>query len=435
MKIKHFNNSFFELNINSKKVVLDPWIGNMDGTCTWSYPNISGNKNILNKLNPNFIYISHLHSDHYDENILKKFKKKNTKIIIKKFPDRRLKKKLNNLGYKNVIEIDPWKSYNTKDMELTLVPSDQSNSSGIKTKIFYDLDSSIIVYDKKNKICFYNNVDNPLSEKSFKKIFKITKKKYGKIDIAAVGPRSASEYPQCFLNINRNLEKKKIISKSLNRAAQILKILKVKNFIPAGGAYCISGKFYPLQKYVAHPTDTETYNFFSKKKYNVLNIDNAGELKVTKEKIQIIDQNNNSNLSKSKEKILRSKVYNFEKIKTDFNLSSIFKKAQKNYLNIIKKINLKNNYQIKIFTYKNLKLSEKGKITSKVREKFNLIPNNNIKIKYNLELHLDYRLLYLCLKNKTNWNMAMGGSSIMYIRKPNIFNPDVSSSLNFLRAN
>jgi len=175
--------------------------------------------------------------------------------------------------------------------------------------------------------------------------------------------------------------------------------------------------------------------FFQKKKYNVLNIDNAGELKVTKEKIQIIDQNNNSILSKSKEKILRSKVYNFEKIKTDFNLSNIFKKAQKNYLNIIKKINLKNNYQIKIFTYKNLKLSERGKITSKVREKFNLIPNNNIKIKYNLELHLDYRLLYLCLKNKTNWNMAMGGSSIMYIRKPNIFNPDVSSSLNFLRAN
>ena len=84
MKIKHFNNSFFELNINSKKVVLDPWIGNMDGTCTWSYPNISGNKNILNKLNPNFIYISHLHSDHYDENILKKFKKKKYKNNYKK---------------------------------------------------------------------------------------------------------------------------------------------------------------------------------------------------------------------------------------------------------------------------------------------------------------------------------------------------------------
>ena len=46
----------------------------------------------------------------------------------------------------------------------------------------------------------------------------------------------------------------------------MLKTLKVNNFIPAGGSYCITGKFSSLQKHVAHPTDFEIKNYFSKKK-------------------------------------------------------------------------------------------------------------------------------------------------------------------------
>ena len=91
MIINHINNSFFLLKKNKVNIVFDPWIGEMPDTSTWSYPNTSGNKSILNKINPELIYISHLHSDHYDEQVLKKYRKKKTKILIKKFPDQRLK--------------------------------------------------------------------------------------------------------------------------------------------------------------------------------------------------------------------------------------------------------------------------------------------------------------------------------------------------------
>ena len=77
MIIKHYNNSFFLTKIKNTKLVCDPWIGALESTGTWSYPNTYNNKNILNTINPDIIYISHLHNDHFDKEILKKFLKKN----------------------------------------------------------------------------------------------------------------------------------------------------------------------------------------------------------------------------------------------------------------------------------------------------------------------------------------------------------------------
>ena len=54
----------------------------------------------LNNINPEFIYISHLHNDHFDPKILKRFKnKKQVKILIKKFKFSRLKIKIFDLGF------------------------------------------------------------------------------------------------------------------------------------------------------------------------------------------------------------------------------------------------------------------------------------------------------------------------------------------------
>ncbi len=432
MLIKHINNSFFQVSSDNLKIVCDPWIGRMEGTSTWSFPNIGSNKGILNKLKPKLIYISHLHSDHYDESVLRKYKNKDVKIIIKKFPDGRLKQKLKFLGYKNIVEIKPWKSYNFHNFEFTIIPSDESNTSGIKTKIFYDLDTSIIIYDKKNKICFYNNVDNPLSIKSIKKVQKIAKKKYNGIDVACVGPRAASEYPQCFLKINRKKEKKRIIKKTFDRAFKILKILKVKNFIPAGGAFHITGKFSPLQKYVAHPKEKEIELYFKSKKINVLNIDNCGEIKITKNKKFLYSKKSKS-ITEKDIKYLKSLKSDHEKVKVNLNLSKIFNKAKKRYLFFKNKFKLNFSYQIKFFAYKSLKINKNGNIVKKKYKVFELFPNAKT-VKYLLEVHIDERLLYLCLINKSNWNMSMGGSNMMFFRKPNKFIPDISSSLNFLRA-
>ena len=81
MQISHYCNSFISAAVNKTLIVCDPWVGSTDITAWLSYPICKNGVNILNDLNPNFIYISHLHSDHFDTNLLSKFKDQWSKYV------------------------------------------------------------------------------------------------------------------------------------------------------------------------------------------------------------------------------------------------------------------------------------------------------------------------------------------------------------------
>ena len=100
MQITHYCNSFISVKINKTVIVCDPWVGLTDATAWLSYPIHKNGVNILNSLKPSFIYISHLHSDHFDTNLLGKYNNKKVKIVIKHYFDQRLKKKYLILGSK-----------------------------------------------------------------------------------------------------------------------------------------------------------------------------------------------------------------------------------------------------------------------------------------------------------------------------------------------
>ena len=103
MKIIHHCNSF--LTVKSSKTVIscDPWIGNTFENAWLSYPTYKNIKKIAKKEKPQFIYISHLHCDHYDPKSLIHYNKKKTTVIIKYFKDKRLKNKILSIGFKNII--------------------------------------------------------------------------------------------------------------------------------------------------------------------------------------------------------------------------------------------------------------------------------------------------------------------------------------------
>ena len=428
MIIKHINNSFFEITSERRfKLICDPWIGGMKDTGTWSYPNLSSNKNILNKLKPDLVYISHLHSDHYDENIIKNLKNKKTKFIVKKFRDQRLKNKIESLGIKNVIELQEWEPFKFKNFEITIIPCDESNNQEIDTFINYDLDTSILIYDKKSKTCFYNNVDNPCSLNILKKLKNISKKRYKKIDIASFAPRPASEYPQNFINLTnkqKNKFKNLIIKRTLNNAFDKCNKLSIKNYIPAGGNFILYGKYHKMQKYVAHPSIAEMDNFFiKKKKLNYFNIDNCGYVEMRNGKvINFFKPENNEKTFLLPHRLIKKK-YEYEKININSNLDKKFISAKNNYLKMCERLNIKNSWKINIFLYKNLKIDKNLKILDKKKySKHYKVSWSKKKINpYNLDLYLDLKLFYKLITNKHNWNMAIGGGLIMFERNPNLF--------------
>lgn len=84
-------------------VLCDPWlIGSCHWRGWWNYPEPS--RELVRSLKPDYIYLTHIHWDHFHGASLKLFPK-DTRILIPKFPSRHMAMDLNSLGFHNIREI------------------------------------------------------------------------------------------------------------------------------------------------------------------------------------------------------------------------------------------------------------------------------------------------------------------------------------------
>lgn len=84
-------------------LICDPWlVGSSYWRSWWNYPPVS--KELINSLQPDFIYLTHIHWDHFHGASLKKFRN-DIPIIIPKGNYSRIKDDLYYLGYQNIIEL------------------------------------------------------------------------------------------------------------------------------------------------------------------------------------------------------------------------------------------------------------------------------------------------------------------------------------------
>lgn len=445
-KIYHFTNSFVSVEAKNSIITCDPWVGKTNDNGWFSYP-IKNTKEIEKKIfNSNFVYISHLHCDHLDFKTLKKFKNKNLTFVIKKFDNGVLKRRLKKLTNKKIIEIEPFKKKKiNKDFSIAIIPQIISNISNLPDNIEYDLDTSIIIQSNQNKTIFYNNVDNPININVLKKINNFVKKNFKKnIDIFCCALGAASEFPQCFLNIERNKEKEKIINKSLSNLQTYLKYLKPKIFFPAGGAYAIYGKFYKLNKYIAQPSFSQIKAKTASLKTKICKIIGGGSISFENSKYIVNEKIHNNDPGFEKKFINQIKKLNYyyskkiRKIEIK-KLDQIFINAKKNYLKILSyKKNIKSKWSIDFKIYRNYEINNNcliDKNKSKFLKTYNLknyyLDSKNI---LKLECHIEYMLFKSLLAGKFPWNTSLTGSTIMYKRSPNKFNIDMIFSLNFLRV-
>jgi UDP-MurNAc hydroxylase len=89
---------------NGVRIVSDPWL---TGSCYWrswwNFPEPPAE--LIENLNPDFIYITHLHWDHFHGASLKKLFDPNVRILVPKVSTRRMLRDLAWLGFHNVREI------------------------------------------------------------------------------------------------------------------------------------------------------------------------------------------------------------------------------------------------------------------------------------------------------------------------------------------
>ena len=104
MEFKVHGHACLEVIASGKSIICDPWlVGSAYWRSWWNYPPLQ--PNVLEEINPDYIYITHLHWDHFHGPTLRKLGTDKT-IIIPKTPELKLLNDIKSIGFKNIIELE-----------------------------------------------------------------------------------------------------------------------------------------------------------------------------------------------------------------------------------------------------------------------------------------------------------------------------------------
>jgi len=242
MKITHLQSSTQIVHLGDIKVLTDPWLTDGEYYGSWyHYPPFESKNS--EKLEYDYIYVSHIHPDHLSEKTFKAlpFKKP---VLIHNYDSKFVKRKLEMLGFE-VIECDnavPFKFDNGGS--ITIYAADNCNPEicgkfmgcGIVEKKFgsTQIDSLVLFEMGKNRVLNTNDCPFELASHTImaNNLHEL------KIDLLLVGYAGAGPYPQCF---EFDTEEEKLIAANgkeqqfINQAIKYIELIKPNSFAPFAG--------------------------------------------------------------------------------------------------------------------------------------------------------------------------------------------------------
>lgn len=213
---------------SGKSIVIDPWlIGSCYWRSWWNFPEPSAD--LIKNLKPDYIYITHLHWDHFQGPSLRLFPK-TTPILVPLVQTKRMVKDLNDLGFKNVIEIPHGGSFKlADDFEL------HSFQFG------FCVDSAIVLKGKKTTLFNANDA------KIFGLPLKQIQNRFSHFDFVFRSHSSASGVPYCIENYEKSFHDFRTEQDYMNEFANFALHVKADYAVPFASNHCFLHR--------------ETYNF------------------------------------------------------------------------------------------------------------------------------------------------------------------------------
>lgn len=237
MFIDYIGNTGFLVTLQSgEKVALDWWMSTNAFHGAWSlFPAVSeaDRKYFLSDNRPDYVFISHLHTDHLDPEVLNELDRE-TPIIIGKRAHPHLSRSLGGMGLKNVVEVEFEQEHSFGSFSVVLFDDFSADETAPTDQVGYQLDSAILVKDQDG-VSFLNLNDDIPTRAQAERIAE----KFGSPDAAALVCSSASSYPQCFLNYDdaQKAEKREgLVQKTTGRFYDVMSGLEPRVAIPCGGA-------------------------------------------------------------------------------------------------------------------------------------------------------------------------------------------------------
>jgi UDP-MurNAc hydroxylase len=403
-------------------ILHDPWFteGIYDGSW-FHFPKIENPLESIGDVD--FIYISHIHPDHYDSVFLKNYFKKygTKKMLIANHLPNHLAGKMRADGIEPTILKDKLTIGNTT---VEIVPHITGSIS--------DIDSAIVIKyrSSSNKLdCLVNVNDIIFDEATLNSLKSVA----NEIDILLCGYTGAGPYPQTYFDCSDNQLSVEANKKKLAFFQQYKKLVKkmdAKVNIPFAGKYILGGKLIGLNEFRGVADPVEVLEFDEKA---VVLADNGGEVDTS---------HLTPNLVRTKKYDEREKTKRIEEIKTmrmDYErliaAEEIGQLPLKRLLfsasrNAASKSECDEDYYFCIrLPNEQVAVINANKNETKslsFAEKSAPLPTPRS------EIIIDPRYLFGLLTNIYHWNNAEVGSQYDTRRTPNIFNRKAQAFLNYL---
>ena len=257
IKVSYIYSACVIIETEDCKILCDPWFteGIYDGSW-FHFPKVDNPLDLIGEVD--FIYISHIHPDHYDPDFLKEYFNKfgEHKILISDHKPNYLFNKMKSDGLIPTI-IDETKGMDIGNTSIIILPHDTGSIS--------DIDSAISVkYKNHQKEHVVLNVNDIIMDSKF---IKKLRGLFPSIDILLCGYTGAGPYPQTYFSLDNKVlieeaERKK--RKFFDRYIKLTNLLNTKVNIPFAGKYVLGGKLTDLNDYRGVADAVEILDFDKK---------------------------------------------------------------------------------------------------------------------------------------------------------------------------
>jgi UDP-MurNAc hydroxylase len=440
VKIKFYGNAFLKVELDSgQSVVCDPWI--LDGAYYGSwfhYPPIVVTEEIYNETE--FIYISHLHPDHFDAQSLKLFDR-SIPVIIARRSNPALLNALVGLGFENIYQLEVGKFHSFDGFEFRVWKDFVGESVSRHDSLNFELDSSLAIVGDDQLILNLN--DNVIEPKS---AFDL-KSEIPTITCALIPYAGGGAYPQLFTNLSRAEKlaaKESLKRRFLENFLEVAKILNPIVTIPVAGEYVIGGKNWEYTEFLHTPTPTEIIDAWRATEIDsTLRIMSCGEVinltidKQVFETQEIIPTRSYSHLDKlrfAESKSSCNYVIDEYRIPTILRLppSKVLQHLNKARVNLSVAQARQDIFPKSTLTIQVTNLGVFRCDLSEIDSEFVEVPNDKFDSSpIDLRVGLSYEYLYALLTGHVHWNNLEIGNHISLRRTPEKYDPDLHLMLSF----
>ena len=423
MKVRYISSACLQIETSDISILTDPWFsqGIFDGSW-FSFPHIDPFDFIKE---PDYIYVSHIHPDHYDPDFLHKLFERFGKkpILIPDFDKNYLFFK----GKSDGLELTPIRSFEAGNTSLFIEENDMGSIS--------DIDSALIVHDSLANQSLLNLNDCVFNQPHVEKLQSIIHDFTDELDVIALGYTGASSYPQTYYDIKSNQEhliqkghEKK--QRGFDRYISFTDFFNAKYHMPFAGEYVLGGAKAKLNKFRGVADAYEVKNFDSKalvfRAGGGIDLD-SGHVSLERDSLYPQEEVNGrlSDISSAQMDYERDLLIDFHNI----NFSRLMKVAA---ANAQKKSEIKDEYSFIFSITKNDVICKRLIFICISGELNEISVDEQITADTYSEIIIDYRLLFGLITGVYHWNNADIGSAYLTRRMPeDNFNRSAYGFLNF----